>query len=339
VHKMNVLKLLALTSRCCDLQMTFAAIETEGLLSEVLKHLEQIADLLSCGAVSRSWRAASNDVQPSNLVIGQGFGTRIGLAGMKGILQWLQNKHLQQRLQNTQGLGLVLGSGFAPECFKERRSMAFCQSVLTLAGCCRLARCYLIGKLCLETAASLLPVTMQELQLRIHGELPDCISLSIFERLHNLKSLIIWPDLANFEPTVYALLDAKLESLQTLVIRERSLRVDDAFSLAAHLPNLQSLDAVISVQQFQGVLTHACLRHADLELLAYPWSEDNALAAAPSYAFRVEACSNLNSLTLSLGEPMDVQLDIAKHDLEFDCVGVNVRYRTKSSFAPLVYKA
>lgn len=218
-------------------QTSLSTLEAQGLLPTVLQHLLQPADILVCSAVSKSWRVACRAVQPLSIVIGQGFGCsgRISVAGLTGILQWLQTQHAQQRLQQVFTLGIHLGSGFAPECHRKHHLAAFCQSVLTIAGC-RLTGCRLTGKLCVESAASLLPVTLQKLYLGAHGDQPEAIPLSWFARLVNLKRLelvVIGTDNRRLSGANCVLCDAKLESLQTLVVSYMIFRIADNCSFAA----------------------------------------------------------------------------------------------------------
>lgn len=191
------------------------------MLPTVLQHLRSPADIVFCSAVCKSWRVACRAVQPLHIVIGQDSECsrgQISVASLTGILQRMQVQHAQQRLQQLLTLEVHLGSGCAPECHKKHHLVAFCQSVLTVAGCCRLTRCRLTGKLCAESSASLLPVTLQELFLGMHGDQPEVIPLSWFARLVDLKRLelgVIRTDHHSLSAANWVLCDAKLESLQT----------------------------------------------------------------------------------------------------------------------------
>jgi len=305
------------------------------LLPTVLQHLRSPADIVVCSAVCKSWHVACRPVQPLHIVIGQDSECsrgQISVAGLTGILQRLQVQHAQQRLQQVSTLEIHLGSGFAPECHRKHHLVAFCRSVLTIAGCCRLTRCQLTGKLCVESSASLLPVTLQELYLGVHGDQPEAIPLSWFARLVNLKRLelaVIGTDNRRLSGANCVLCDAKLESLQTLIVLYIPFRLADNCSFAACLPRLHSVWVRIGASQSQDILVHPSLRQADLRLY------QDAQSAAVLHV-RAEACDQLKTLVVKADEPLRVTVNIAVPNIEFDCHDcVKVRYRLASSFAPL----
>ncbi len=278
-------------------------------------------------------------MQPLHIVIGQDSECsrgQISVAGLTGILQRLQVQHAQQRLQQVSTLEIHLGSGFAPECHRKHHLVAFCRSVLTIAGCCRLTRCQLTGKLCVESSASLLPVTLQELYLGVHGDQPEAIPLSWFARLVNLKRLelaVIGTDNRNLSAANCVLCDAELQSLQTLIVLYTPFRIADNCSFAACLPRLHSLWVRIGASQSQDIFVHPSLRLADLRFY-------QDLDAQPAVVLHVfpEACGQLKTLSVKADEPLEVMMYIDVPNIEFECCEcVKVRYRLTSSlsFAPL----
>ena len=272
-------------------------------------------------------------MQPLDILIGQGSG-QISVAGLTGMLQRLQVQHAQQRLQQVLTLVVHLGPGFAPECHRNHHLVAFCQSVLTIAGCCRLTGCRLSGKLCAESAASLLPVTLQELCLNVHGDRPQAIPLSWFARLANLKRLelsVILTDYHELSAAHWVLCDAKLESVQTLIVRTIPFRIADNCSFAACLPRLHSVWVRIGASQSQDILVHPSLRQADLRLY-----QDAHFAAVQVLHVHAEACGQLRTLIVKADEPLRMTVNIAVPNIEFECHDcVKVRYTMASSFAPL----
>ena len=312
--------------------------EAQGLLPTVLQHLRSPADIVVCSAECKPWRVACRAVQPLNIVIGQssdGPG-RISVAGLTGVLQRLQVQHAQQRLQQLLTLEVHLGSGFIPECHKKHHLLAFCQSVLPIAGCCRLTGCRLTGKLCVESAASLLPVTLQELCLGVHGDQPDAIPLSWFARLVNLKWLelgVIRTDHHSLSAANWVLCDAKLESLQTLIVLYTPFRIADNCSFAACLPRLHSVWVRIGASQAQDILVHSSLRLADLRF----YQDLDAQPAVVLHMF-AEACGQLKTLSVKADELLEVMMNIDVPNIEFvccDCVKVRYRLASSLSFAPL----
>ena len=188
------------------------------------------------------------------------------------------------------------------------------------------------GKLCVESAASLLPVTLQELCLGVHGDQPQAIPLSWFARLVNLKRLelgVIRTDNRGLSAAHWVLCDAKLESLQSLIVLYTPFRIADNCSFAACLPRLHSVWVRIGASQSQDILVHPSLRQADLRLY-----QDAQFAAV--LHVHAEACGQLRTLIVKADEPLRVTVNIAVPNIEFDCHDcVKVRYRMASNFAPL----
>lgn len=82
-----------------DKTTTIASLEEEGILPEVLKHVTQLSDLITCSGVTKSWHAACQRVQPLHISIGGEEKLLLRVAGLTGILQWLQRQQMQRNLQ------------------------------------------------------------------------------------------------------------------------------------------------------------------------------------------------------------------------------------------------
>ncbi len=323
------------------------ALEEEGLLPEILQHVGQLSDLLTCTKISRTWHAASQDVQPLHIGIGAIDRLPISMAGLTTMLQWLQRQQSQRNLDNVHGLTLDVDEGFEIECHSKRHVLVFCQSVLTLAGCLPLLSCELSGNLQLEAAISLVPVSLQNFIINVtRYEQPHIIQLSMFERLVGLQTLSLDVEYQVSMNGNYAhvLLDAKLPSLQTLIVSPRMLKPASVIDWATFLPSLQSINAHIPVFQAQAMLAHPSLKHAKLTLIGDDLDSDDSgldyLKCHVDCVLRIEEHSKLQSLALDC-ERVRVQLNIAKPNISFDCGhGVSVRFRgrSKTSFLPITVR-
>ena len=326
------------------LQTTFASLEEEGILPEILKHVKQLSDLITCSGVTKSWHAACQRVQPLHISICGEEKLLLRVAGLTGILQWLQRQQMQRNLQEVKGLTLNFKSGYASECRQSTGLMFFLQSVLTLTGCLLVTSCELFcggAQEQLEKIVSLLPLTLQSLTLHEFHDLSPHIDLSMFARLKSLKAVNI-----NSFPRIFdsstCILTCKLASLQQLVLVPRALRLSVSSRVAAFLPNLQCLVARIAVSQAHSVLSHPCLKEAHLTFTKADSdeSEDSDTdGLQTTCVLRIGEDSNLESLVLD-GRGVNVQLNIAKPNLDLDCRGVSIRFRISSaaSFLPIVVK-
>lgn len=322
------------------MQTTFTALEVEGLLPEILKHIEQVSDLVWCVGVSKIWGAACQVVQPLHISIGGDSKKLLKVAGLSGILQWLQKQQLLCNLQSVQGLTLIFTEGFVGECyFESRLRMCFAQSCLAIAGCLPLTSCELTDQdVQLESIVSLLPLTLKITGNACEGS--GAIDLSVCQRLRNLQTLHL--DIGgcprNRLGSCFVLVH-KLASLQKLMLVPRACLLGGSPTVL--LPSLQFISASIPVYQVQRVLAHPCLRHAHLICDTYATRDDSDTEDTAAYVLHVGEDSHLESLSLALnGAHMKVQLNIAKLNIDFDCCGVIVRFRNTSaaSFLPIALR-
>ena len=325
-----------LSSKCrlLYLQTTIASLEEEGILPEVLKHVKQLSDLITCSGVTKSWHAACQRVQPLHISIGGEEKLLLRVAGLTGILQWLQRQQMQRNLQEVKGLTLNFKNGYASDCRQSTGLMLFLQSVLTLTGCLLVTSCEFFCDMAqepLEKIVSLLPLTLQGLTLHDFNDLSPRIDLSMFARLKSLKAVNINSFPRMFDSSTY-ILSCKLAFLQQLVLVPRGLRLSVPSSVAAFLPNLECLVARTAVSQAHSVLSHPCLKEAHLTLIKADSDEsedsdtDGLEDLQTACVLRIGEDSNLESLVLD-GRDVNVQLNIAKPNLDLDCRGVSIRFR------------
>jgi len=312
-------------------------LEEEGML-------QQLSDQVTCSGVTKGWHAACQRVQALHIGIGGEEKLLLCEAGLTGILQWLQRHEMQGDLQEVKGLTLDFTRGYAFEWHQKTRLLFFLQSVLTLTGCLLLTSCELFcggAQEQLESFVSLLPLTLQSLTLHeIPDRSPD-MDLSMFARLKILKAVNINRLPRTFEGST-CILNCKLASLQELVLVRSALRLSVFSSVAAFLPNLQCLVARIAVSQAYSVLSHPCLKEAHLTLTKADSddSEDSDTdGLQTTCVLRIGEDSNLESLVLD-GRGVDVQLNIAKPNIDLDCRGVSIRFRISSAanFLPVVVR-
>ena len=324
------------------LQTAFASLEEEGLLPEILKHVKQLSDLITCSGVTKTWHAACQRVQPLHISIGGEEKLVLRMAGLTGILQWLQRHQMQRNLQEVKGLTLNFKRDYASEIRQSSALLLFLQSVLTLTGCLLATSCELFcggTQVQLEKNVSLLPLTLQSLTLHEVHERSSHINLSMFARLQNLKAVSITKSLRTCDDST-CILNCKLAALQELVLIPRALNLSVSSSVAAFLPNLQCLVARMPVSQACSVLSHPCLKQTHLVLTKTDPDDSEGSdtdGLKTTCVLRVGEDSNLESVILE-GRRVDVQLNIAKPNMNLDCRGVDIRFRISpaASFLPIV---
>lgn len=264
------------------------------------------------------------------------------MAGLTGILQWLQRHQMQRNLQEVKGLTLNFKRGYASEIRQSSALLLFLQSVLTLTGCLLTTSCELFcggTQVQLEKNVSLLPLTLQSLTLHEVHERSSHINLSMFARLQNLKAVSITKSLRTCDDST-CILNCKLAALQELVLIPRALNLSVSSSVAAFLPNLQCLVARMPVSQACSLLSHPCLKQAHLVLTKTDPDDSEGSdtdGLKTTCVLRVGEDSNLESVILD-GRRVDVQLNIAKPNMNLDCRGVDIRFRISpaASFLPIV---
>lgn len=264
------------------------------------------------------------------------------MAGLTGILQWLQRHQMQRNLQEVKGLTLNFKRDYASEIRQSSALLLFLQSVLTLTGCLLATSCELFcggTQVQLEKNVSLLPLTLQSLTLHEVHERSSHINLSMFARLQNLKAVSITKSLRTCDDST-CILNCKLAALQELVLIPRALNLSVSSSVAAFLPNLQCLVARMPVSQACSVLSHPCLKQTHLVLTKTDPDDSEGSdtdGLKTTCVLRVGEDSNLERVILDRRR-VDVQLNIAKPNMNLDCRGVDIRFRISpaASFLPIV---
>ncbi len=258
------------------LQACVAALESPGLLVQVLNHLGCIKAVALCSTVNRSWQAASQQVQlhsvtlmPANEVLSS--------AEAKRDLKMCKKLGAQGMFNQLQSINMC-AMKFS---MKQVRRYSYVQSLLTImsAPICKgistsmLTSCQLSGMFNLISVVQCLPVSLQHLVLE-----PDhsnsngsAIDLSMFGKFACLQTLEI--DIQHFEvfklcPSEF-ILDGPLPSLKSLyMLHHGRLLQDPAFMLSACLPSLRHVGAVIHLDCAQAFLDLPELEFAAFSLNA-----------------------------------------------------------------------
>lgn len=239
------------------------------------------------------------------------------MAGLTGILQWLQRHQMQRNLQEVKGLTLNFKRGYASEIRQSSALLLFLQSVVTLTGCLLATSCELFcggTQVQLEKIVSLLPLTLQSMTLHEVHERSSHTNLSMFARLQNLKAVSITKSLRTCDDST-CILNCKLAALQELVLIPRALNLSVSSSVAAFLPNLQCLVARMPVSQACFVLSHPCLKQAHLVLTKTDPDDSEGSdtdGLKTTCVLPVGEDSNLERIILGRRR-VDVQLNIEAH--------------------------
>ena len=192
-------------------------LEGQGLLLNVFNQLSSLVDLAVCSSVSKSWRALVEDAQPVALDISSDACDLLDDHGITAVMQWLQHKQKQGRLQNVRNLRLCADTLFKEEYTEQMRLQAsLFDAALMLSGLWGLRVCVLEGPVHLETAAAVLPTTLRSLDITVY-EPPEVTYLSLFERFSNLQLLYLQHSEGDQEgiPDVQFVLDGSMPSIKT----------------------------------------------------------------------------------------------------------------------------
>ena len=145
---------------------------------------------------------------------------------LTGKVQWLQMQHRQGKFERVRVLYVNMNHVEKENTLLLRRQVTpfkFWQPLLTLSGLWKLSTCNLEGNFDVQQAASLLPATINCLELFPY-QLPDELALSVFDRFPYLDTLRVQLD---NEDVFETYLDAS---------RDTSFQMDTCFS---HLVELQ----------------------------------------------------------------------------------------------------
>ena len=194
-------------------------LESQGLLLNVFNQLHGLDDLVRCTSVSKSWLSLVQEAQPIRLEIGVSSSFPILDAdGATGVMQWIQKKQKQGRMQNVRVFWLSAESLFQSDYSEQTRlQAAFFDTAIMATGFWNLRTCTLEGPFCLETAASLLPTTLESLDMTLY-DVPDISCLSMFERFVHLQLLYLSCVDGEALPAAVFLIDGTMPNLRGLHI-------------------------------------------------------------------------------------------------------------------------
>ena len=297
-------------------------LESQGLLLNVFNHLEGLNDFIRCTCVSKSWRAIVEQARPLSLVIGGSSFPMLDYDGVTGVLRWLQTKQRQGHLQNLQNFCLEGKTLFLSEYVDEPKThSALFEASIMSAGVWNLRTCTLEGPFCLETAASLLPTTLQQLTLTVY-EPPEVSYLSWLERFVGLQLLYLsglpdWP--GEEQPLVMFEVDGTMPSLRELIMSTPFCCTDTAqVNLHLCLPSICHLYVLVLgdphvARLVQGFFELSHLTYLNLCIL------DGTL---PWIVVVVPRASSVSTLRLVGHKKPVVSLEIKERDFAFECRGV-----------------
>jgi len=256
------------------LQACFAALESPGLLVQVLNHLGCIQAVALCSIVNRSWQAASQQVQLHSVTMIPEV-EALNSAEAKRDLKICKKLGAQGMFDHLQSINICAIQSSQ----KQVQRYSYIQSLLTIMSppICKgistsmLTSCQLSGMFNLISVVQSLPVGLQHLVLEPdHGNSKyGAINLSMFAKFACLQTLEI--DIQHFEvfklcPSEF-ILDGPLPSLKSLyMLHHGRLLRDPAFTLSACLPSLRHVGAVVHLDCAQAFLDLPKLEFAAFSL-------------------------------------------------------------------------
>lgn len=270
------------------------ALESHGLLVQVMKHLSNVQDVLCCSMVSRSWQAASQHLQLDSLIFDlYEEDEPLFDTWAENILHHFEQSSLRGMFDELKTVDIRIaefrddpGDEFSAACVKARnRSMyRFLRTMLhsimlpqavSLDGdmMTAMTSCRLEGQFRMYNTVLNLPATLQHMCLVpcVDG-CDDEIYLSLFERFRDLRTLEV-----NVSAGYLALphsglrvpgrptfvLDAELKALNTLyLLDEGDLTVGRGLSFASCLPSLVAVAVSVSIQDANALLRLPSLQYA-----------------------------------------------------------------------------
>lgn len=282
---------------------TVADIDVAGHLCTVLSYLENIEDFIRCSAVSKSWKEASEKVQPATLKMTIKQWTPFSGPGYQqdqfdNILRCLQLHDRKGRFCKLRCLQVSCGAGSRPE-------LSFMRCFLTLAGSWELRSCHIHGFLELASAALLLPSCLQHIALSSAFVEPSSYVLDKMQRFPHLCTLQLGSDNYWYAKWMYLTVSmphlSTLQLLGNLVLKLRP----PANSLMQLLPNIRHLTCCVGSSDLQEMLSMPLLVYA--RLYVYFQDEDGVDVT-------VGATSELRHLVLMaslLGGSIDAELQLS----------------------------
>ena len=265
------------------------AICSQGLLNEVLDHLTDVGDIITCSAVSKAWRIAVQGIQPRSLVVP---GLRYFVDCGDGMLQWLQSLHSQGKSRNLRRFTIEAYPGSDED---DGHSERFGQCAVMMTDFWQLQYCSLEGEFDMMTAMRLLPVSLQHLSLGLCEPFVYWpVLLSTFSRFAIMQFLAIDVFARHGTDEKHFELDTVLPMVTHLHLRHGTLVKTTHHSTTTCLPNLQHLVAHVCLQHANDYLSLLTLLYIGLELCPEPTPEPTV---EPEFE-----CRRLDSARESLGQ-------------------------------------
>lgn len=266
---------------------TIADVEVAGHLCTVLSCLESLEDLIRCSAVCKSWKEASEKVQPASLDMAVKQWAPLAGRGnqkeqLESILQCLQLHTRKGQLCKLRCLQVSCGAGSGNE-------LSFMRCFLSLAGSWELRSCHIHGLLNLALASQLLPSCLQHIALTANYVEPNSHVLDKMQRFPHLCTLQLASKSCSHAKSTY--LTVSLPKLSTLQLHGNLMLKFRPFanSLMQLLPKICHLTCCVNSSDLQEMLSLPHLVYAKL----YVYFEDE-----DSVDVIVEATSNLRQLVL-----------------------------------------
>ena len=297
-------------------------LESQGLLLTVFNHLEGLDDFIRCTSVSKSWRAIAEQARPLSLVIGGSHCPMLDYHGVTGVLRWLQTKQRHGHLQNLQNFCLNGQALFLSDYVEEPRMQnALFEAAFMSAGVWNLRTCTLEGPFCLETAASLLPTSVQHLDLTVY-EPPEVSYLSWFERFGGLQLLSVSGPYSpeDGQPLVMFEIDGTMPSLREMFMSTRfCTEAEQQVNLHLCLPSIRQLDVLVLGDPHGARLAQSFFDLSHLTYLGLCILD----GTLPWIVLVVPRASSVSALRLVGHKKTKVSLEIEKErDFAFECRGV-----------------
>ncbi len=166
-----------------------------SLLERILGYLTRYKDTVRASAISRSWHDAAASLHPRCMSVPDGAWPMDEHA-VYSTIRWLQSQQQNQRFDHLNSLHINMesriGSLFTDSCCELLLPEKLFQSMLVTASLWPLQTCELTGYLDITSIAMLLPDRLQHLRICPDDDcFPDVVSLSLFARFTQLKTLCI----------------------------------------------------------------------------------------------------------------------------------------------------
>ena len=280
---------------------------------DILAKLEDIADLVRCSAVCKSWQAACQRVHPTSIYITPDLyldAIVFKPEKLVGVVKWLQLKSREGCFNNLQRLCVSVNAvNCTPGCSKDQCLQFFSQSIVALAGAWHLLRYKMSLYSPLDMAVPMLPPSLRHLVLKVHTAiLPESVSLSLFEGLRELQKLELvlctreeQSVIAQRKRTAHFRVDAHLSTVTSLILSPWAIDMPAGKILSDYMPSLQHLDVYATPAQAQTLLHLASLHTLTLNIMFFGsmhelhWLE---VCASSHLRFLKLYCPPHNSMTL-----------------------------------------